>query len=217
MSNILQNTGHIEINDGQCCLIAANDHTQKWFDEKKTGNLPDDLLLAKSMGLILSKNPDDFIEKIASSEKNKFWCDSAEKFIKTIADTEGKICVILNFSSTSYQWLENFVITYRRYAKNPRDIKICYRESNREFSELNQWIKKDHLGGSVKDGRVLVFLNTPGKWIFKENIDFSMIVVRSEYYPSNTVINNWHDSHPCTVILGHEKPKFFHESGIVKL
>ena len=217
MSNILQTAGHIEIVDDQCCLIAVNDYTKKWFDEKKIGNLSDDLLLAKSMGLTLSKTSDNFIEKIASSEKNKFWCDSAEKFIKTIADTQGKICVILNFSSKSYQWLENFVITYRRYAKNPRDIKICHRESNREHSELNQWIKDNDLGGSVKDGRVLVFLNIPGKWIFKENIDISMIVVRSEYYPNNTVVNNWHDSHPCTVILGHEKPKFFHESGIVKL
>lgn len=217
MSNILQNVPHLVIDNNQCCLIDAEDHVTKWFDDNKTGILADDLLLAKSMGIILSKNPENLLESIAASDKNIFYINSIDKFVKIVSSIQGKICIIVDRSTQSFQWIKDFVEIAKKSSIDRGTIKVCFRESNDTNSEFNQWIKNNDLGGPVDSGKIYIFSDRPAKWIFTKNIHIKIVATTMSQYPSDQIIKNWYLSQPCMIYLGSSKLLFVSEDQIVKL
>jgi hypothetical protein len=217
MSNILQNVAHLVINNGQCQLIDAEYHAIKWFDNNKTGILADDLLLAKSMGIILSKNPENLLESIAASDKNIFYINSIDNFVKIIESIKGKICIIVDRSKQSFQWIKDFVEIAKKSSIDRGAIKVCFRESNDTNSEFNQWIKNNDLGGPVDSGKIYIFSDRPAKWIFTKDVDIKIVATTMSQYPSDQIIKNWYLSQPCMIYLGSSKLLFVSEDQIVKL
>jgi len=195
---------------------ASKDAVQYW-EQKKTNNVQKDLILAKTMGLLLKERPHTIIEKIANSKENTFWIKDYENFFRLTESFDGKICIILDRADSVLPWLQNFVHQAEKYNVDRQLIKVCFRENKENSSGLNDWIKTAGVGGKVDLGKILIFESRPAKWLFKSNIDVTMLVTNNIYPPTNMLTKDWFQSHPCVIYLGSTKPTEQKGNKIVEL
>jgi len=180
--------------------------TLEWWENKKTSNIQDDLLLAKSMGFSLRKTPENIIEKIASCQENTFWIKSNSEFFSATSTLHGKICIVLDRTSDLLTWLKTFVADAETHSINREEIKVCFRDSKDKSRGLNEWIKLAGVGGKIENGKYLIFESKPAKWLFKDEQDVKMLVTNNIYPLTNTLAKDWFSSHPCSIYLGSTKP-----------
>lgn len=187
------------------------------FFEEKRSKYHNDLLLAKSMGFKLTGKPKNLIEKISASDENHFWIKDFKKYFDLIDQIDGKIAVILDRSSDILGWLKLFSDHAIEYGINPRDIKVCFREEKHSSTGINDWIRENGYGGKVEEGKILIFLQKPAKWLFKD-VENVKIVTTTSIYPSpNPIARDFINSHPCVIYLGDIKPSEKKEQKIVEL
>jgi len=179
-----------------------------FFEKFSTGNLYNDLFLAKSMNFPLrcEKSPVNLVEKICRSNENIFWIKELEKFFSLAEKISGKIVVLIDRASERDTWLTNFVKISEKFPAEREKIKVCFRDDKHEKGNLNKWIKDNNLGGGVDSGKYLIFENKPAKWLFKDNLDVKIIVTNNLYMNSNVWVNDWMASHPCVIYLSDVKP-----------
>jgi hypothetical protein len=206
-----------KISNGQVEIINTTEDAKAWWNSNKTGNLHDDLLLAKSMGYLLESAPQSMFEKIASDSSNSFWLELPSDFLKMAKNISGKTCIILDRSHNSINWLKNFTATAESVGFSPEEIKICFREEKDKDSGLNVWIKEKGYGGKVEDGKLLIFSHKPAKWIFKESSNIKIIGTNNLYPPTDPITRDWFQSHPCIVYIGSIVPSRAKDKSIVKL
>jgi hypothetical protein len=199
---------HSVIFEDSVVLINGTENADNFFEELSTGNLYDDLLLSKSMGfpIKLEKSPKNLVEKIASSKDNIFWIKEIERFFELTEKISGKIVILIDRASERNAWLKNFVKISENFPREREKIKVCFRDDKHETGNFNQWIREQALGGSVGEGKYLIFENKPAKWLFKDNIDVKIIVTNNLYMNSNAWVNDWMTSHPCVIYLSEVKP-----------
>lgn len=206
-----------EITNLGVVLKNAPDEVKTWWENNYTRTFAQDLLMAKSMGFPLRKIPSNIVEKIASSSENSFWIKSNDSFFSIYKELAGKICIILDRSSNTLGWLQNFVSDADKNQVSRDDIKVCFRDSKDSKSGINEWIKHAGVGGKVETGRILIFESKPAKWLFKENEDVTLLVTNNIYPPTNTMAREWFSSHPCVIYLGETKPTEQRGQKIVEL
>lgn len=188
-----------------------------YWNKNKTDQLFNDLLLAKDMGYILSKNPENSIEKIASSDSNSFWVKTNKEFLEICKQVDGRVCVVLDRVGRTLEWLEKFTSDIEEVGIPRAEIKVCFRADKTENPELNSWIKENGFGGKVDNGKILIFNHKPAKWLFKES-DSVKILASNNLYPStNQISRDWFNSHPCVIYIGDIKPSQDKEQKIVNL
>lgn len=190
---------------------------QELWNSTPTTSYSDDLLIAKSMGILLRKSPVTLAEKIATSQENAFWIKSNETFFSLYKELSGKICIILDRSSNTLSWLQNFVSDADKNSVSRDEIKVCFRDSKDNRSGVNEWIKSAGVGGKVETGRILIFESKPAKWLFKEDNDVKLLVTNNIYPPTNSMAKEWFQSHPCVIYLGDIKPSEQRGQKIVEL
>ena len=179
-----------------------------------------DMFLSKSMGfpLLLDQPTNDLVEKICSSSEKTFWINELSKFFeiqKQIDDTS--VIVLDRNTKNMLNWLTNFVELSNKFNIPRSDIKVCFRDSDTTSSELNQWIKKEGLGGKVKDGKIFIFLHKPAKWLFKEKIDVKITLTNSFIPVNEPTTAKWFKAHYCNIILSEIKPTESKDKRIVEL
>lgn len=198
-----------EIVDGRVEIFNCTDDARLFFDNNHQGDVYKDLFLAKSMGYIL-KNSSDLstkLEKICSVDQNFFWLKSNYDFFETFSKVDGVSVIILDRNTKDVMsWLKRFVNDADNFGISRDEIKVCFRESNDSQSLLNTWIKENHLGGKVDQGKILIFSHKPAKWLFKNNIDVKIIAVNSFTPVNEPLCQSWLDSHPCVFYIGDIKP-----------
>ncbi len=187
-------------------LHNASEEIKSWWSSHKQWDSTNDLLLAKSIGFLLQKNPENLVEKIASAQENTFWIKSNEEFFYLSSRISGKICIVLDRSSNTLQWLQAFVADADKNGIDREEIKVCFRDPKESKAGLNEWIKSAGVGGTVEVGKYLIFESKPAKWLFKSEEDVKMLVTNNIYPPTNVLARDWFSSHPCVIYLGQTKP-----------
>lgn len=198
-------------------LKNTSQETKQWWDERRRCSPGSDLLLAKSMGFLYQEKPTNFVEKIAASLENSFWIKTNQEFFALSKLFFGKICILLDRSSATLSWLQNFVADADKNGINREEIKVCFRDNKESNTGLNDWIKIAGVGGKVETGRILIFESKPAKWLFKESNDVTLLVTNNIFPPTNTMARDWFTSHPCVIYLGDTRPTETKGQKIVEL
>jgi hypothetical protein len=198
-------------------LINVSESAQEFFDLNKSNNHNDNLLLAKELGHInVSPIKSKLFDKICSTDNNLFWINNLEKFLEIHKNTTIKTCVILDRTSEYKKWIENLISLCDSYKIDRADIKVCFREDNKD-SEFNRWIKESGLGGKVDSGRIYIFLSTPSKWLYKDIKPYKIILVNSLFPYTNKNTQNLINHHPLVLYAGEAKPSVAKDSKIEEL
>jgi hypothetical protein len=205
------------IQDGQVVLHNTTADAADFWNTNKNNNLINDLLLAKDMGFLLAKNPENPIEKIASSDTNSFWLNSNREFLEICKQVDGKICIVLDRVGRTLEWLDAFTKELDLVGIPRREIKVCFRADKTENPELNEWIRSNGFGGKVNEGKILIFNHKPAKWLFKESTSVKILASNNLYPSTNQISRDWFSSHPCVIYLGDIKPSQNKEQKIVNL
>ncbi len=208
---------YCEVSNTVVNLCNASDEVRERWLYTHTQSYDNDLLTAKSMGFLLKKSPKTLMEKIATSPENMFWVKTHHEFFSLISNVHGRVCIILDRSSPSLPWLQNFVATADECGIPRGDIKVCFRENKDSKLGINEWIKAAGVGGKVEDGKILIFESKPAKWLFKDDQDVKILVTNNIYPPTNPLARDWFSSHPCVIYLGDTKPTEQRGQKIVEL
>ena len=198
-------------------LKNASDETAEWWQSNKAGSTDKDLLLAKSMGFLYQEKPRNLVEKIAASQENSFWMKTNQEFFQLAKSFSGRICVLLDRSSATLPWLQNFVADAEKNGVSREEIKVCFRDNKESTTGLNDWIKIAGVGGKVETGRILIFESKPAKWLFKASNDVTLVVTNNIFPPTNTMARDWFMCHPCVIYLGDTRPTETKGQKIVEL
>jgi len=201
-------------------LVNAVNDAIEAFESKKTGIREQDIFLAKTMGFPLkSEKPlSTLVECVSVNSANQFWLKENSKFFDLHRSAGGRSAVILDKNTKNLlEWLKQF-ISDAEIAGCKDEIKICFRESEKENSHINSWIKENRLGGKVDEGNIYIFLQKPPKWLFKNKIDVKIIGTNCYVPPlSDAIVSTWIFNHPCLCYLGEVKPTVIRNFKIVKL
>ena len=211
---------HAEIVDNDVKLINTTSNSLEFFQTHKFNQLQKDLFLAKSMGYPTRFNQpaETSLEKICQSKSRNFWLKLNSDFFNLYKKIDGIACVLIDRNTQDVvAWLEKFVGS-ADIAGIPRsEIKVCFRDPVEKKSKLNEWIKDNNLGGKVDEGKILIFLHKPPKWLFKDLIDVKIVITNS-YTPINEPTTSaWLSAHPCVCYLGEIKPTPVRKQKIVSL
>ena len=195
-----------EIEENTIVLKNSTEETQQWWEQNKTSDLSQDLLLAKSMGFLFKEKPRNLVQKMASLSENSFWLKTNDDFFNLINSFTQKIVIILDRTTKTLPWLQNFVSDAEKNGVNRNQIRVCFRDNKDSKTGLNTWIKDAGVGGKVEDGKILIFESKPAKWLFKQNENVIMLVTNNIYPPTNNMARDWFHCHPCVIYLGDTRP-----------
>ena len=209
-----------EIVDGSVVLRNATESAAEYFEKEKTGDTDRDSFMAKTLGHpVKNLEPVRFLDKIISSEENKFWIKDNLSFIHLVKQIKDwPIVVILDRTADAEKWCRNFINDCSEQSFEYK-IKICFRHSNETPDGLNfnQWIKTNGLGADMTEGQIFVCHHKPPKWMFKEDFKIKMIVSNVLYPSTNSVSSNLLDNHPMVFFLGDIRPSEKRNKKIVEL
>ena len=189
----------------------------EYAESKFTGSVSADLMIAKSMGFLYIGPVETTTQKIAANPGNTFWLKDFREFFTLCNSVNGKIAVILDRSSNTLQWLQNFIKEADNAGVYRGEIKVCFRESKESDTGINEWIKLAGVGGKIEGGKFYIFEHKPAKWLFKEKEDIIIIATNNLYPHTNQITKDWLDSHPCVIFLGDIKPSEQRGKKIVEL
>lgn len=198
-------------------IFNSSPEVKEWWENNRTGNIYNDLLLSKSMGYVLSKMPLNIIEKIASFEETNFWTSSITDFFDIVSKIDGTVVIILDRAHNSLNWMKEFTKKAHEFGIPANDIKVCFRNDKVTDNGTNQWIKESGYGGKVDGGKLLIFNHKPAKWIFKNQLDIKIVATNNIYPPSDPVTRDWISNHPCVLYIGSVRPSKSKDTKIVDL
>jgi hypothetical protein len=203
--------------DGQVFLDNINNETADWWKHHSTGILENDLLLAKVMGCKFLGIPSSLAEKIAASSESHFWIKDIRHFLDLCINLQGRVVIILDRSYDPRAWVKSFIEFVDEANFSKLDIKVCFRTNKEQDDGFNEWVKSKNIGGTVDQGKILIFDHKPAKWLFKQEEDVKMLVTNNLYPHTHSIARHWINSHPCVVYLGDIKPTLFKDRTIVEL
>lgn len=216
-SNSEEAVPHSELGIFGIALKNADESTQAWWQAHRAADPHRDLLLAKNMGYHYHGKPHTVVEKIAASQENSFWLKTNQEFFQLAKSFTGKTCVLLDRSSATLPWLQNFVADAEKSGVSREEIKVCFRDTKESNTGLNDWIKIAGVGGKVETGSILIFESKPAKWLFKSGNDVTLLVTNNIFPPTNTMARDWFMCHPCVIYLGDTRPTETKGQRIVEL
>lgn len=206
--------------DGRVTIHNACSQAEDFFNTHRSNDIQKDLFLAKQMGFVYRAlgSPQTDSEKISSVESREFWFKDLDRFL-TLHKILGGITVILLDRNTEdiLNWLEKFIRCCDINQISRSEVKVCFRESDTKSSKLNRWIRENAVGGEVKDGKLLIFLHKPPKWIFKGQILIQMIGLNNFTPIAEPLSSSWIDCHHCVCYITDIRPTKYRNTEIVEL
>lgn len=202
---------------GKIVLKNACQEALEYFNENFSDSRNSNLLLAKSMGFLYDKKSRNPIETIASVENNYFWVKNFEEYFNLIESIDGKIVIILDRAADAFDWLKTFSEFSEKFQVSSEKIKVCFREEKNIDQGLNRWIKDKGYGGKVEEGKILIFLQKPAKWLFKDIKSVKIVTTTNLYPPPNPITRDFFNSQSCVIYLGDIKPSEKKDQRIVEL
>lgn len=204
------------LNNNNVELLNSSTDSQQYFKNNSTGNLNNDMFLAKTMGYPLNKTPESVIEKIASSSEHCFWVRTFKTFFDITENIQGTIAIVLDRNVEYIEWLKEFNNELNNYGIERNNVCVCFRESNKENKQFNNWIKQNNFNGKIENQKYLIFSAKLPKWLFNEDKSVKIVATNNLFLPNTNISKNWLGNHPCTIYLGNVKPSL-KEKNIVEL
>ena len=194
------------VENDKVVLINAEEDALEYFESKKTGNIQNDLFIAKSMGYRYNTKPKTMIEHIANQSGNKFWVKNQKEFIDLAYKLDGKVAIILDRNADSLEWVKELAVVLDNSTYDKSDFRVCFRSSNKTDPEFNEWVSENNFGGKIASAKFLIFQYKPAKWLFNEENDVIMLATNELVPPTNSQSRTLFDSHPCVIYVGEYKP-----------
>jgi len=187
-------------------IVNCNSYTEDYFNKNKTGDLVEDLFLAKTMNLFFSKEIHNIIQTLNISELTKKYLVSASHAVSVSGIPKQDLCMtfqelnsypILILADENEKELMAWIISLRQYGVDPCDMSVLFRsDKNVAF---NEYIKEQQLNNLVDNNTKIVFIkNKMPKILYKLNFIPKIIVSSSTFYvhyTSQKVV----DSHPAVM------------------
>ena len=182
--------------ENQCVVL---NNATKDADEqiKNYDNLAHSMFKAKTMGYPLQIKPNTAFEKICSSDLNTFSADSWKDLLELGTQVPGLVVIIL--STPSREHVEEIIASADASGIPRQDLRVCFRKDTDD--QFTAWIHDQGVTGPVKGAKYLIFVAKPAKWLFKDNIDVSIIATDAAYMHSNSLTKNWFEYHPCVIYV----------------
>lgn len=182
--------------DNTVYIVNACIDAQDYFDSRKNGIIEHDLLLAKRMNFLYSLKPRNVIEKISANTTNTFWITDVRDFLKVCSYVDGKVCVVLDHSEIT-TWISDLIYHINDSSIiSINDVGIPGNKYFNTFDFSKNW----------KDKKIIVTQKVPDKWIFKENIEVSVVATNWIYPCTLNYVKNWMDSLPIVLYCGDIRP-----------
>lgn len=197
---------HCLVENNEVILKGHTEPVEYYFQEKKTGRLIDDLMLAKNLGIRLVGNHENVpYEAIFSAKTNFFWSSDIDKFFEFAEEVSGKKVIVVN-SYKTHEWIKNFINISLKVGVEPGKIKVAFREKNDDNNSFNRWIKDNGLGGDLKTADYLIFKDKPAKWLLNDRDSVKIVAINEAFMPSSKKSQQWIEDHYCVFFLGNTRP-----------
>jgi len=202
-------------------LKNATESSITYFEKNKTGNIDQDLFLAKTLGYTAhNREPITFIDRIVTSDENKFWIKTTESLLTILKNiNKWPVVIVLDRATDTIDWCSQFIDTLTETGNQDIKTKICFRYPNNETrgSAFNQWIKDSGFGADMKEGQIFICNHKLPKWMLKDEFDVKIIVSNGIFPSTNTTTESLMDSHHTVFFLGDIKPSEKRKKKIVEL
>lgn len=209
-----------KLQDNRIVLVNAVSDAEAYFEKSITGNIYKDMFLAKGMGFTtrLDHTASNIVERIATDANTHFWVRTNAEFLQLYRAVDGVATVVLDRNTQDIiGWLEKFVSDAKQQGINTDDIRVCFREPKDSNIPLNEWIRKNNLGGKVDNAKLLIFRHSPSKWLFTNEVDVKLVGTNSYTPVNNVTANYWMQSHPCVCYISDIKPTKIRNKQIANL
>ena len=204
------------IDNNEVILNNPTTTAEIFFDANKTGSLSADLMLAKSMEHQLLYPKANMLETVCSFKETNFWITDRSKLFNLCKQIDGKVVLLLG-RDDEQQWIDEFANEAVMHGFIKDSIKVCFRHSNSDKPEFNNWVKDSGFGGKTEQGKFLLFKEKPPKWLLESNNDVTIIVLTGPFLPSSSISQAWINQHHCVIFLGKILPSLIMDKEIVKL
>lgn len=179
--------------------------TLEYFNNHRTGQFYEDLLLSKKMGLtFVGKLEIPLLDTIFASRENIFRI-GIEDLLQFYNIFQQRIYVTVEKSCDYIAWTKDFVKEADDLGIEKSKIKICFREKNNDNKEFNDWVKSNGLGGPIKDEKIFIFLQLPAKWIFKDKDNLATTATNWDYSLRYGIANSYVKSSGLAFLLEGKK------------
>jgi len=209
------------VEDQAVNLKNATESSIDYFEKNKTGNIDQDLFLAKTLGYTAhNREPITFIDRIVTSDENKFWIKTTESLLTILKNiNKWPVVIVLDRATDTIDWCSQFIDTLTETGNQDIKTKICFRYPNTETrgSAFNQWIKDSGFGADMKEGQIFICNHKLPKWMLKDEFDVNILVSNGIYPSTNTTTESLMDSHHTVFFLGDIKPSEKRKKKIVEL
>jgi len=212
---------HCVIEDKNILLVNANANALTYFENHKSGQLIEDLHLAKTMGFPVAKSQEKSkIFEIFSTMETKFWTSDIKKIANLIKELNAyPIVIFLDRSHDAIDWVKNIFYHFQAENLGIEGMRVCFRfpKEDPEGTEFNQWVKENNLGGSVESGKIFICQHKPPKWMLKGDFSPKIVISNSLYPQTNIVASSMINSHHTVFYIGKVKPSVNKDLKIVEL
>ena len=202
-------------------LKNATESSINYFEKHKTGNIDQDLFLAKTLGYTAhNREPITFIDRIVTSDENKFWIKTTESLLTILKNINNwPVVIVLDRATDTIDWCNQFINTLTETGNQDIKTKICFRYPNTEAkgSAFNQWIKDSGFGADMKEGQIFICNHKLPKWMLKDEFDVKIVISNGIFPSTNTTTESLIDSHHTVFFLGDIKPSEKRKKKIVEL
>jgi hypothetical protein len=202
-------------------LKNATESSINYFEKHKTGNIDQDLFLAKTLGYTAhNREPITFIDRIVTSDENKFWIKTTESLLTILKNINNwPVVIVLDRATDTIDWCNQFINTLTETGNQDIKTKICFRYPNTEAkgSAFNHWIKDSGFGADMKEGQVFICNHKLPKWMLKDEFDVKIVISNGIFPSTNTTTESLIDSHHTVFFLGDIKPSEKRKKKIVEL
>jgi hypothetical protein len=209
------------VENNQVVLKNATETSLSYFNLHRTGNVDKDLFLAKTLGYVAyNREHLNFLDKIVSSEENKFWIKTTESLLNLISSINSwPAVIILDRATDTIDWCNDFIKILNESGNQNLKTKICFRfpNSDSKGSAFNQWVKDNGFGADLREGQLFICNHKPPKWMFKDEFDVKILISNGIYPSTNTLTESFSDSHHTVFFLGDIKPSEKRKKKIVEL
>jgi hypothetical protein len=202
-------------------LKNATESSINYFEKHKTGNIDQDLFLAKTLGYTAhNREPITFIDRIVTSDENKFWIKTTESLLTILKNINNwPVVIVLDRATDTIDWCNQFINTLTETGNQDIKTKICFRypSTDTKGAAFNQWIKDSGFGADMKEGQVFICNHKLPKWMLKDEFDVKIVISNGIFPSTNTTTESLIDSHHTVFFLGDIKPSEKRKKKIVEL
>lgn len=212
---------HCVVEDKNVLLVNANTNATTYFENHKTGQLIEDLHLAKIMGFPMAKSQEKSkIFEIFSTMETKFWTNDIKKITGLLKELNTcPIVIFLDRGQDSMDWAKTVFYHFQAEKLDVDGMRVCFRfpKDDPEGTEFNQWVKENNLGGSIESGKIFICQHKPPKWMLKGDFSPKIVISNSLYPQTNIVASSMINSHHTVFYIGKVKPSVNKDTKIVEL